>query len=739
MNPIITWSVLEALLKVMCHKFDESINSSKNSNCTNYYFLPGKERAKKPDEPTLGKAVIDANPEISKSIAEKAVYNYLYIPATKRRNKEFNNKSIYPQIFLKYIDCNELSDFLDLCEQKKLLKDYLIEEQRELLSLNAEKKEIFQYKFFYFDGRRIKLGKLEVENMKKATLLFQYNDSVKLTAYLGTVYFQNNIAYFSLNRQGENSHLSMSFYIGTEGFNRYTKLMQGTFSAADKDSTPIAGHAIIEYIEPDKEFDIKDTATHLNSTSPEILLHLSNRFIGTSNNLPRDYFNLINANVQRVCRLRGTYVSYTIDNENQCLARSIYKVNNDFTVLCKSKPTGFFSGAIKIYASGKIGVLTLKSNNSDAFFHVTLQLDSKKDNSVYEGVYSGISLHNFPESGREIFIKQEGTEFDQTEPSVIKLNKPAFKDLIKKHPFIESFFTNSFGRRYIEDISTIQKINSISKSREWLDKFKGVYLMYFRSSVDTIRKYVLHIKNDGSIKLKGNINYSGHYHVKANNLIINIQPGKYQEYFQQIIFYLGNRNEVDKLNDASGIFSGLSDSGAPISTRCILTRTQSLSYEKESNEDYNVSDLEGLSKKLPVPLSSYLIGKTDNVLISEKKSNDSNFQSNDYGELYFNSSCYLASQKETNEDNNTKVIIKQIVQAIEHGFNNASLLKKELSEGGYLHQYREFIKIYLMLKYENDIYIKPFIDKAFNTKQVPKAANIEHEEEKTVKVREVSA
>lgn len=681
MKITITWKVAQVLLTELQKKFESSLPTQLDRHSTSYYFLTKKERKSSPDHPTIGYAIMNIleNPEKG---SEKAVYNYIYIPAKKRRDQTFSRKSLYPNLFLKYLGFDNLQAFLKYCKKNELLEMIDIEEQLNHLGKGKNAKSALCFKFYYFDGH-LKLGLLTIQDQSKVQLSFYRSDKQTIN-YLGQIEGQhNNITNIFLTRQHSNDKIFVCLNTGQYGLTESSKFIFGTFAGTSKDGRPIGGKVFIEKINGSdgRMFDIRDTRAEVNNANPRIALNLSQKFISTPHQIPRDYSSLTRTTNRNLERFHGTYTSYTIHNSEYCISKSIIKINTDFTIEA-SLDGDDYHGTLTFNASGKVLVMNISSQSADHFFQTVFQLnDSDKDQLI--GVYAGISKHNLPISGKQVLLKLN-TPKKITEGGVLKLDSEEYKALRRKFPIIENYFANRLSNgKFTDSVQTLRKINSIAGSSNNLDYLSGTYNVFLRSTENTIRKYILEIRKDGGINFHGLEFYRGSFHVKDHNLIINIHPDGDQEYLQQIIcHFTPSTNRLDKLENTVGIFSGLSDSRAPVCVRCILERTDQ--RFKDIEVEHFSLDLKNESS-IKESFLNYLKHEVPNVLTTDKKSNYPKEYFDeviDFGEVFYNSTCYLAQQHSSSKENSylKNTIKRKILKQISFCENSIVDLDKDLND-----------------------------------------------------------
>lgn len=679
----LTWKVAQILLLELQKKFESSLQVKLDNQSTSYYFLTKRERETRPTAPTIGYELMNFL-EVPNEGSEKAVYNYVYIPATKRRDQTFSRKSLYPGLFLNYLGFKDLKEFLKYCEDESLLSPEDITHQLNLLEDKSTGTGSLNFKFFYFDGKHLKLGLLNVTTYSNVHLSFYSNEKNNTLNYYGKLEGQHsNITNILLTRQDSNDKVFICLNTGQYGLTRASKLVTGTFAGTSKNSRPIGGQVFMELLTPEESthFDIKNSRAAISSADPRIALHLSQKYIATSDKIPKDYGALISVFNKKIKAFQGTYISYTIHNTEHCIIKSIFKINTDYTV--KATHNGDdYHGTLRFHPSGKALVMDVKTENGHYFYQTVFQLNDSRNDRLL-GIYAGVSKNNLPISGKQILIRSEN-ETEKLRSKVIKLEEDTYRKLKKEFPIIEDYFSGRLPNCNFTDSSRmLKKIKSIARSGNNLRYLSGTYKVFFRSTENTIRKYALEIKENGSINFRGLQFYRGSFHVKDNNLIINIYENGGQAYLQQMIFhFLPNSNKGEKLKNTIGIYSGLSVSRAPLCVRCILQRTNK-TFEKVDVEQFSL-DLD-IGQSIPESFLTYLKHETPNIMMTDKKSDYSDEYFNDvidYGEVFFNSSCYLAQQYELekNTPSKKKAILNKIFKHITLSVNSISDLDYKIFE-----------------------------------------------------------
>lgn len=157
-------------------------------------------------------------------------------------------------------------------------------------------------------------------------------------------------------------------------------------------------------------------------------------------------------------RIKGTYESYIVQNRSKAIRKSIMLISEDGSTECKSSSTRTYSGQLEITPGGQIIILNFKTDDENFYFQTILQGAYDPGNEFLYGIFSGISTHFYPMSGREL-LRRVGEENDYVnhEPDFIKISSNKFQNLAKEIPEFKDFFT---GKRdnFVDNIEVIKLI-----------------------------------------------------------------------------------------------------------------------------------------------------------------------------------------------------------------------------------------------------------------------------------------
>lgn len=311
-------------------------------------------------------------------------------------------------------------------------------------------------------------------------------------------------------------------------------------------------------------------------------------------------------------------------------------------------------------------------------------------------------------------------EFNNLLPEKEKIGSEKCNEWIAKHPIIKEFLLSDILKEKHRftmsdiDFSLLQIKPSLPQNVEYLKQFIGTYYIYHRSSnPTTLSLYLMRIKQNGEIEMKGLIDdYKGWAdNFRSTLMAVNITHKKdsrtnvdYHLFYSQFIFFIGATTAPLKID---GIFVTVGRNAQPVNFRVVLVRGD-FDFENlrgkhcrffdttfdDINKDAEIYRLTPLPpKKEPIKNVAYsLMGKTGNYI---EASTDISFQPkaiNHYAFMYFSSACYSA-QNEGSEE----AICEYLKEAFMHGFcrgkdeqKHKKLLKKEM-ETGALKDYADLI------------------------------------------------
>lgn len=709
----VLWQTLKVLLETMKAQYQNSerFNPVSVDSVTDYYFLASREKNEKNPMSTIGWDLQQTFPE--QNIAEKSVYNYVYLPASKQRDQFFKLEKRYPAVFFKYIGCSDFSSFLDWCEQEDKLDSAILQEQRALLYQYKDQKN--QYYFCYFPiNRQIVQAVAIFKNWQ--TLQLTYLDfQQEEVALKGKVETKKKQLYVALSRDyqvGLKQDRSVTFLslANSDYTSKQPTLLQGTYAGISIAGHPIAGKIVFEKI----------TETVAKTASPKFI---NNRYTELlQQNLTVNQPNLFTPVQQglsgdnrqkQLKKLAGIYKGYISILKNQkdqqpTIVEAISIIRPDGSVDCKGYSNIYYSGHITLFSGGGYAKLTTFTEDRAHQFTYLLELKYTNDNIVHmEGVYVG-SFKSKLVNGREYFEKLCEYAVDKEYLMNEKLAEYQWANLLASRPLFARKLQRFFVKK--DYLGLLQQLSRPAGNVLKKESITGVFNLFFFSSAKNIRKYVVEI--DGTnhkVRLKTNNNPSseGTFFIADSYLFLKLQPLQIiQEYATQIITFIGNKNEDSTIDSMMGIISGLSDDDQtqrPVSLRCLFVRT-TVHFENANTEQIELGSLafKKLNENDELPDLGYFFSGNhhnfietfpDRKLQNLKTLKDANIggtNTHSQAMSMFKAACFTALQIEDcielardnaeHELNQlTEEFLSQIKQAKMHGF-------------GYLSAHRAFLE-----------------------------------------------
>jgi hypothetical protein len=702
----ILWQVLLVLLEEMKHQYQQSAvyHPINTDSVIDYYFLKDRKAEKEYSNSTIGWALQQAFPEMN--IAEKSIYNYLYIPATKQRDQFFFLEKRYPDVFFRYIGLQGIGEFLNWCEKENKLTPAILTEQRNLINQLKEQKH--RHFFCYFPiGEQIARGLAIFKNWK--TLQLKYLDKNQQIVHLsGKIEIRRKqfciVLYKDqkIDLKQDRSVFFLSFARASADGQQPFK-SAGTYAGVDEKGQATAGEIIMESISEDTY--LATAPNFANDKYP----HLLKQNLLITHPSQKTFLNPtpLNHQQKQLEKLAGIYKGYIcVLKENQPTiieAISIFRPNG--TAYCKGYSNIYYSGHIELISGGAYAKLSTATADGAHQFTYLLELNYKQsDISHIKGSYVG-SYKNKLVSGKEYFKRI--SKYTKEEESIINddLNECSF-DEFKDKDFairLKDFFQNTNRLRLFDKLRQ-PAISETNKKR-----IAGNFIMFFHSSSKNIRQYALKMEpkqNKVWIKTKNRI-IEGSYYFVNHFLFIRAESIKNtSEYLIQFIIYIGEDHSKNILNSMEGIAAGLSDDDQiqrPVSLRFRLIRSHT-NFEALPSKQIELGSpaFDALNKEYE-NLAYYFAGPYDNFLETQaqinfhqnsnlKKTTPFNSSKANYATAMFKAACFTAielNQYLTDyQDQNLNTVnqlaaefTKQITEALNHGFghreNNIQLLNDQ--------------------------------------------------------------
>lgn len=708
----ILWQVLKVLLEAMKHEYktSELFNPVPSDSLTDYYFLTNRKKEEKNPISTIGWALQQTFPE--QNIAEKSVYNYVHIPASKQRDQFFMLEKRYPAIFFNYIGFNSFPAFLNWCEKENKLNTVILDEQRSLLHQYKEQK--FQYYFCYFPVKKqIVQAIATFKNWQ--TLQLNYIDFQQKAVQLkGKVETKKKQLYIALSRDyqvGLKQDQSVTFLSlsNIDYTSEQPTLLQGTYAGVNNIGQPIAGKIIFEKI---TEAIAKTASPRFVTNKYQQLLQQNLIIQKTDTFSPR--LNPLNPDnrQKQLNKLSGIYKGYIcISKEKKdnypTIVEAISIFRPDGSVECKGYSNIYYNGHIDLFSGGGYAKLATFTEDGAHQFTYLLELKYTDDKVAHmEGVYVG-SFKSKLVSGREYFEKLY--EYSEENELLInnKLTEYYWADFVNTRPSFCQKLQKYFVKN--DQFTLLRQLSSPLASRLQQKRITGVFELYFFSSAKTIRKYILKIDGAANkvwLKTNNNPSNEGTLFIADNYLFLRLQAlRESKEYLTQLITFIGNENDKPKLKRLEGIIAGLSDdehTQRPVSLRCVLIRTK-VKFEWASPEQISLGSpaFEQLNKgKLLPDLGYYLSGTNHNFIETHPTTNFQNLRilknkdifnkpTHSHAIAMFKAACFTATQINEFIDEDSTIEENQLNQLIEEFL---SLVQDAVMHGfGYLPEHIEFL------------------------------------------------
>lgn len=700
----VLWQVLQVLLEEMKKKYETTNkNISKIGNSlTDYYFLT-EEKRQAENRPTIGWALQQRFPK--KKLAEKSVYNYVYIPASKQRDQFFSLKKQYPTIFFQFIGFNNILSFLDWCVDKNKLTTELILQQRELLKAHADQQK--QYFFCYFPiKKKVARGIASFTNWNVVQL--NYLDSQEKEVQLkGKMERKRKQLSISLSRDyqldlKQDSEITFLNLFWANDALAEQQFFQGTFVGVDRKGRPIASKIIFEKISA--ILAKSSELTFVNNKYAELTknsLLIKNPALSPLAEIDK----ISDTRQKQLEKLSGIYLGYicVLKNEQPTLFEAISIIRPDGSVDCKGYSNIYYKGHVKILSGGGYAKLFTITDDGVHQFTYLLELKYKNDQvSHMEGAYVG-SFKNKLVSGREYFERKGAYSSDREKEIDIQLQEISFTDLLRKNEPFAVKLRNYYLER--EQTSLLHQLAKPIECHFPQERINGTYLLYFFSSARNIRKYILKInvaKNKVFLKTN-NRQHIGTFIISGTFLFLRLQPIRHsKEYLTQVTAFIGDAQTTPRLATIEGVVSGLSDDEhiqRPVSVRCVLIKTEQR-YEWQHSEQINLGSpaFAQLNHTSKFPdLGYYLAGSHRNFIETHPIANFKDFRNSkdkelfnkpyfSHGKTLFKAACFTATQveqylkqKDIKEEALNQLIeelILQLTDAFNHGFGYTQADKK---------------------------------------------------------------
>ncbi len=668
----------------------------------------------------------------------KAIGHYLnyYLDNNSNSEKQFiysNKKLSYIEAYLLYIYGEELNGtklsltnnifssieaVLNDLLKENLINEYDKSEQNKLLEIKIGKPTdnyYFKYRFYYYDNKRQRV-------LSQIADVYPESDRVIIPSTPSGVKFVGRIddtppvfTSMILNNESVNNEISdlrrLYILLNCDLNKRFTdqELSSGVYVNMESDYSPTGGKIIfqklreVEIKSPDHLDDKVDLTIDLEAIKPEIELFLKNSVFSVKENI-RDFETLSDSLEMRFPdwlelqkKLIGSYTCYLYYN-NKFIVTKI-TVAGTGQVNCKIGSASY-KGSIQALSLNYAIFVLSTTNRYLTFFLRYDTSDTLDELTKIDGVYVR-NEQQTTYSGRFIFnrILNSDTELKFNK---FKINDEFFmKNVSGIMPDFKAYFLGDKDDYLEKPNRLINDFNSIRfsdcQNSEYLKYIEGTY-EYFRASTtkngNVLRKFPVNIEKDGYITVKGKETYQGkvfYYH--ANRLLyihfFNIKKqwndieDSFWEYDTLFVVKLPSSfpEKTPKLLVALYVSTNHWDKEQICGKTVFIRREKiplaKLKYKDEIRPDS--LDYKKLNENFG-GLGNYLIGKTDNFIKISNREIESfyfdnpNFEKIDWGEICFNSACFLAK----NEGNKADAL-QHLQLALENGFRNEKLIRDELN------------------------------------------------------------
>ncbi len=425
------------------------------------------------------------------------------------------------------------------------------------------------------------------------------------------------------------------------------------------------------------------------------------------------------ANIQSIAGLYEGYVLRINQRESNELVKLIFEIKPNGDVRFKdpfSDNHSFDARCEKIISNNiiycEISSRHLENPHMGDALNICYYLRIK-NNGDLDGLYAGKSrrMDNITAGRIKLYKLPDNVSFDNIKPDTYAISKMAEKVGRERATELERFFLGKEDN-YIEHIKLFREANWLPDAQidpEYLEKITGNYYCYWLSTHDNeIGSNPIRILPDGKVIMKSSqmktpqsnkTFYYGTAHIFSTSyLAIIFHKRNDTNQYQSSIYYIG---ESERLTFIQGVSTWISpENGELHAARQFLVRVEDDSEahfeslfsqstpipppfatpEKDSNFAKLNDDFRGLAK--------FLQGKEDNLIAVKNKIPQKNSdlkKDSNYGQILFGAACYECSQ------GGTDLAKDYLKRALENGFSDKALLKKEISEGGMLGKISEWV------------------------------------------------
>ncbi len=734
MKITILWQVLDQLLsemkRVYAEKTGKTIHQVKN--VTDYYFLPSKERERDQKTMTLGRHLQETLG--NKDIGEKSVYSYLHIPVSKQQNQTFNtNRSLYPNVFVRYLGMKGMKDFLEWCRQNNKLPEAITGRQHDLLHPQTQPAPAppIHYDVYFSNGKKIGQGVCYLTEEKTVQLKFPVgprSDRRMLNQVILKGYPERNgqQIILHLSRTPTDVHSStrrdktfINFFLEDSSL-KNTHWIEGTYTSVTEREAPRSVCGRVLFVRRDSQ------NTPAEEVAPQHFLSVGKDRLEANPGVhqkPRHASRIYEA-------LVGVYESFVLVNghyeDQPVIVSSILEIKSNGQVLSKGVAFKDYRGYVEL-ATGLQDVVKIYVETPDERNYFTTLLTTKQtaaNELLMKGVFTGFYKGRV-RGGRE-YLRKIPQGYGDVDPRKYRLAQFDHEQADEIRHF---FLGESDGlpdditpayeqlRYLLWNQTTIRSLPSLA----------GNYELYHYSAHKLIQRSVLQIKANGkAIFRTGAREMTGDCTVSRDLLAIRLRPIFDGDSFDAHIHVFvdpsliehppADRQNADALLQTMiGYWGGLNDElePKPACSRCVLVRSEqsfrllSPGFVRIHSYEYKKLNEHPQRKNLGL----FLSGTFNNYLETPRTVNPSDFtpftfQENEgrqiLGRVFFQSALYLAQFLEQNKTELPPLsapeiqpanlspekhrqfleltILKQLKRAFEHGFGaqdqDCNLLRK---------------------------------------------------------------
>jgi len=626
---------------------------------------------------------------------KKAVYRLYKSIKEEKELIEFTGK--YPGW---YAECLGYNDFIHFLKANKLnFSDATYSKQLEYLRPTKQSISIYGSKqlFYYFYMASPNGGYQSAilgisDDMKYAEMLSP--DRILLN---GDVSIENPFLSITLWEEDNGNYiavkqtLNVKCFFGSSSEVEYKNVIPVVYSGILDRAHGVAGGGLLVRCELEEQYSsLAEVPLSNHDDDYNIISQLQNQLIVTPSTTYNDLASLPRAaNYEKARRYVGTYKSYILSKLESSLRISVIRINEDLTAECRSNQNNIYQGYVEVTTNGPY-YLWLHFKRPEAQskekFTVVLSMPSDGQSLRLFGVYSGVSIYSSIMGGREIFVKvsDDPSEYDKMEALIYPTSSEEYKSIVEEDDFIIPYFSGNDERnayldnthRFLEaphnkSILITTKVDDYDLDR--IARIAGVYKSYHVNQGGQISCSIWELKKDFTYRVRRPTGKEEGV-IKLKDDVMELAANEGERTKSRFLFSIGNHSEYKILE---GLYSMISTQWAPQGGRSIFIRQSEKQIDLKPH-DFAKNDIAILKSlnSLHKGLDTYLLGQIDNCLLPNIRVNQGALErGGDYGAVYFNSACYLASF-ENKDGEISKLIIKQLRLAFENGFRSVERVEQ---------------------------------------------------------------